>query len=248
MAVQTGTQGSRAGDAGSWYSRSPDEVTTTLDVDPAVGLTAARAAELLSAALFNAAGEPFGPRRCCGSTSSSTPRSASRSASIKARAMARMPRPRGESVLTRSVMVTVGLAGLAITIGCCCSPAWDIISAAPESATRWRSRPRALPDRGRAGMPQRDRHRADDRQFRQQADELGDARGVRPGRAGHPDGCIPAPAGNSQLNLRQFAGHCLITRATWYVEPPAGSDSGTLELARCWRMDNQVRVSRQPGR
>lgn len=49
MAVQTGIQGSRAGDAGSWYSRSPDEVTTALDVDPAVGLTAARAAELLSA-------------------------------------------------------------------------------------------------------------------------------------------------------------------------------------------------------
>src|SRR5271166_1938111 len=35
----------------------------------------------LGAALFNiAAGEPFTPRRCCGSTSSSTPRSASRSA------------------------------------------------------------------------------------------------------------------------------------------------------------------------
>ena len=49
MAVQTGTQGSRAGDAGSWYSRSPDEVTAALGVDPAVGLTAARAAELLSA-------------------------------------------------------------------------------------------------------------------------------------------------------------------------------------------------------
>jgi len=31
--------------------------------------------------------------------------------------MARKPRPRGESVLTTRVMVTVGLAGLAITIG-----------------------------------------------------------------------------------------------------------------------------------
>jgi P-type Ca2+ transporter type 2C len=31
--------------------------------------------------------------------------------------MARRPRPRGESVLTRSVLITVGLAGLAITIG-----------------------------------------------------------------------------------------------------------------------------------
>ena len=81
--------------------------------------------------------------------------------------------------------------------------------------------------------------------------------------------------GIAQLNLRQFAwvllpaiallalwelgkllarrsdagpGHRLITSATWHVEPPAGSDSGTPELARCWRMDNQVRVSRQPGR
>jgi P-type Ca2+ transporter type 2C len=31
--------------------------------------------------------------------------------------MGRRPRPRGESVLTPGVMVTVGLAGLAITIG-----------------------------------------------------------------------------------------------------------------------------------
>ena len=31
--------------------------------------------------------------------------------------MARRPRPRGQSVLTRPVLVTVGLAGLAITIG-----------------------------------------------------------------------------------------------------------------------------------
>jgi Ca2+-transporting ATPase len=31
--------------------------------------------------------------------------------------MARTPRPRGESVLTRPVLVTVGLSGLAITIG-----------------------------------------------------------------------------------------------------------------------------------
>jgi P-type Ca2+ transporter type 2C len=34
--------------------------------------------------------------------------------------MARRPRPRGESVLTRSVMITVGLSGLAITIGLLC--------------------------------------------------------------------------------------------------------------------------------
>ena len=34
--------------------------------------------------------------------------------------MARSPRPRGESVLTRGVLVTVGLSGLAITIGLLC--------------------------------------------------------------------------------------------------------------------------------
>src|SRR5262249_41592655 len=33
----------------SWYARSPDEVAAVLEVDPAVGLTAARAAELLAA-------------------------------------------------------------------------------------------------------------------------------------------------------------------------------------------------------
>ncbi len=49
MAAHTGTQGSRADDGGSWYSRSPAEVTAALGVDSAVGLTAARAAELLGA-------------------------------------------------------------------------------------------------------------------------------------------------------------------------------------------------------
>jgi P-type Ca2+ transporter type 2C len=34
--------------------------------------------------------------------------------------MARRPRPRGESVLTPTVMITVGLSGLAITIGLLC--------------------------------------------------------------------------------------------------------------------------------
>jgi Ca2+-transporting ATPase len=34
--------------------------------------------------------------------------------------MARTPRPRGESVLTRRVLLTVSLAGLAITIGLLC--------------------------------------------------------------------------------------------------------------------------------
>jgi len=74
----------------------------------------------LGAALFNiAAGEPFTPAQvlwihffvnapfgfALGFDKESP------------RLMARTPRPRGESVLTRPVMVTVGLAGLAITIG-----------------------------------------------------------------------------------------------------------------------------------
>ncbi len=53
---------------------------------------------------------------------------------------------------------------------------------------------RALPDRGRPRMPQRDRHGADHRHLRQQADELGGARRVRPRGARHRDGRPPAPA------------------------------------------------------
>jgi P-type Ca2+ transporter type 2C len=49
MAVQASVTGQPATAAQNWYARSPGEVTTALDVDPAVGLTAARAAELLSA-------------------------------------------------------------------------------------------------------------------------------------------------------------------------------------------------------
>jgi P-type Ca2+ transporter type 2C len=48
MAVQASVTGQPATAAQNWYARSPDEVTTALDVDPAVGLTAARAAELLA--------------------------------------------------------------------------------------------------------------------------------------------------------------------------------------------------------
>ncbi len=44
MAVQTTQQAGQA-----WYSRSPDEVTAAVGVDPDIGLTAARTAELLSA-------------------------------------------------------------------------------------------------------------------------------------------------------------------------------------------------------
>src|ERR1700748_2008567 len=47
MAVQTTPQPATAGQ--NWYSRSPDEVTAAVGVDPEVGVTAARAAELLSA-------------------------------------------------------------------------------------------------------------------------------------------------------------------------------------------------------
>ena len=49
MAVQAGPMGQPATADGNWYARSPDEVATNLGVDPAAGLTAARAAELLAA-------------------------------------------------------------------------------------------------------------------------------------------------------------------------------------------------------
>ena len=48
MAVQASATGQPATAAQNWYARSADEVTTALDVDPAAGLTAARAAELLA--------------------------------------------------------------------------------------------------------------------------------------------------------------------------------------------------------
>ena len=49
MTVQADASGQPATAGRDWYSRSPDEVTAALGVDPAVGLTAARAAGLLSA-------------------------------------------------------------------------------------------------------------------------------------------------------------------------------------------------------
>ena len=112
--------------------------------------------------------------------------------------MARTPRPRGESVLTRAVLVTVGLAGLAITIGLL-----SLIEIGQHLFGSVADRPvdrvhllRAVPDRGGAGMPQRDRYGADHGQLRQQADELGHARRVRPRGAHHPDGRLPPPARN----------------------------------------------------
>jgi len=49
VAVQVEATGQPAAAGRDWYARSPDEVAAALDVDRAVGLTAARAAELLSA-------------------------------------------------------------------------------------------------------------------------------------------------------------------------------------------------------
>src|SRR5262245_7165472 len=49
MAVRADATGHPATGGQAWYSRSPDEVTAALGVDPAAGLTAARAAELLAA-------------------------------------------------------------------------------------------------------------------------------------------------------------------------------------------------------
>jgi P-type Ca2+ transporter type 2C len=49
MAVQADTTGKPATADQHWYSRSTDEAATALGVDPATGLTAARAAELLAA-------------------------------------------------------------------------------------------------------------------------------------------------------------------------------------------------------
>src|SRR6516225_2721938 len=49
MAVQASATGQPATAAQNWYARSPDEVTSALNVDLAGGLSAARAAELLAA-------------------------------------------------------------------------------------------------------------------------------------------------------------------------------------------------------
>ncbi len=49
MAVHVDTTGSPAVAGGNWYARPPEQVAADLGVDPAVGLSAARAAELLAA-------------------------------------------------------------------------------------------------------------------------------------------------------------------------------------------------------
>jgi Ca2+-transporting ATPase len=48
IAVHAGTTGQPAAADRDWYARSPEEVAADLGVDPQVGLTAARAAELLA--------------------------------------------------------------------------------------------------------------------------------------------------------------------------------------------------------
>jgi P-type Ca2+ transporter type 2C len=48
MTVRARAEDSRATEAGDWYARSPDEVANVLGVDPAVGLSTARAAGLLA--------------------------------------------------------------------------------------------------------------------------------------------------------------------------------------------------------
>ena len=75
------------------------------------------------------------------------------------------PRPRGESVLTTPVLVTVGLAGLAITIGLLVLIEFGTShfgSAAIGNSIALHLL-RAVPDRGRLRMPQRDRDGADAR-------------------------------------------------------------------------------------
>jgi P-type Ca2+ transporter type 2C len=48
LAVHTGSTGTAAPDGRIWYARSPEQVAADLGVDPAAGLTAARAAQLLA--------------------------------------------------------------------------------------------------------------------------------------------------------------------------------------------------------
>jgi Endosomal/lysosomal potassium channel TMEM175 len=97
---------------------------------------------------------------------------------------------------------------------------------------------RALPDRGRPRMPQPDRHGADHRHLRQQADELGDARGVRPRRARHPDGRLQPLAGNNPdqpARVRVGAGTRYSASGavgTWQARrPQVEADAGRQALA-----------------
>ena len=75
--------------------------------------------------------------------------------------MSRVPKPRGQSVLTPSLLTTVGLAGLVVTIGLL-SMIEIGTRALPLHGGRAPPSPSPhspLPDRGRTRMPQRDRLR-----------------------------------------------------------------------------------------
>ena len=54
MAVETGLSGQPGTADRNWYARTPAEIAAALGTDPATGLTAARAAELLTASGPNA--------------------------------------------------------------------------------------------------------------------------------------------------------------------------------------------------
>ena len=107
--------------------------------------------------------------------------------------MSLRPRPRGQSVLTRPLIITVGLVGLAMTI--------SLLSLIQLGKSHFGNVDRSVDrvhilrahaDRRRVRMSQRDRDRVHDEHLRQQADELGRARRVRPRRPHHADG-RPAP-------------------------------------------------------
>ena len=148
------------------------------------------------------------------------------------------PRPRGESLLTPRLIVTVGLTGLLITIGLL------LLIALGADAVR---RPRggqvrrvhlllAVPDRGRPRVPQRDRDRADHRHVRQQADELDAARRVRARGAGHPDGRLQPTAGHDAdhpgpVRLGARAGR----RRCWSSGNSASSSPGAPRPGDCVR-------------
>ena len=79
---------------------------------------------------------------------------------------------------------------------------------------------RDLPDRGRLRVPQPDRHHSHDGHLRQQADELGRARGVRPGSAHDSDGRVQPATRNDP---DQLAGVRLGTRSRDRIAAPLGT-------------------------
>ncbi|MGI5472296.1 cation transporting ATPase C-terminal domain-containing protein [Streptomyces sp. CA-132043] len=88
--MEGGDRGSPAAEAGNWYANSPEDVAAAFAVDPAVGLSAARAAESPSRdgpnALPEEKPEP-GRRRCLDQYRSYMPRLAPAAAQIAAAAL-----------------------------------------------------------------------------------------------------------------------------------------------------------------